>query len=155
MDERERLTNWEDCLIHKTARKINKDIPRSRFLKRTATERTNFLQNLEITEEGINFIFEGYYTSIIELIQAITLLDGYNIINHICLGYYLRDILKEENLFRIFNGLRYKRNSIIYYGKLMKFEIADLSTKQAKTLIKKLKYIILSKQNFQETPLTK
>ena len=146
MNKETRERNWKDCLLSKKARKTNKDILRSRFLKRTSIERTNFLQNIKATEEGINFIFEGYYTSIIELMQSITLLEGYNIINHLCLGYYLRDILKEENLFRIFDELRYKRNSIVYYGKLMKFEIANLSTKRAKILIENLKNILHNKQ---------
>jgi hypothetical protein len=133
--------NWGDCIFYKTARAVTPDIARSRFLLKASKERAEYLETLEETDKGINFIFEGYYTSIIELIQSITTLEGYNILNHLCLGYYLRDILKKETLFRIFDSCRIKRNGLIYYGKMMEFEIAKQALEQAKILFNELNLI--------------
>jgi len=86
-------------------------------------------------------VFEGYYSSILEMLHAIVVLEGYKVNNHICLGYYLRDVLKNDELFRFFDDCRFKRNSLVYYGKRMDFEIAKDSIEKAKKLIKELKNI--------------
>ncbi|RMF55928.1 hypothetical protein D6745_00775, partial [Candidatus Woesearchaeota archaeon] len=94
-----------------------------------------------------NFVFEDYYTSLLELLQAIAFLNGYNILNHLCIGFYLRDILKREDLFIIFDDLRYKRNSLTYYGTKMDYNTAKQSIDKCKTLIKELKEIIKNRNN--------
>ena len=137
-----RESNWSDCLLYNSARKTTPDKSRARFLIHTSAERIEYLKDLKITEKGANFLFEGYYTSTIEILEAITLSEGFNIRNHLCLGYYLRDILKKENLFQIFERCRFKRNGIVYYGKLMKFEIAKHSVEEIKNLISELKLLI-------------
>lgn len=58
--------------------------------------------------------------------------------NHICLGYFLKDIIKKEDLYILFEDCRYKRNSLVYYGKIMDLNIAIKSIKIIKDLIKKL-----------------
>ena len=129
--------NWEDCLFNKSAKSVSIDEKRAKSLIETAEERISLIK--EITEKNCNFIFEDYYTSIIELLQAITFSKGYNILNHICLGFYLRDALKREDLFRIFDELRFKRNSLTYYGSRMDFETAKQAILSSKRLIKELK----------------
>ena len=78
--------------------------------------------------------------------DALTILEGYKIINHICLGYYLRDVLKNQSLFRIFDDCRIKRNSLVYYGKTIDFETCRETISKSKYLINELKKII--KSNF-------
>ncbi len=74
----------------------------------------------------------------------ITIIQGYKIDNHICLRYYIREILKREDLFRLFDDVRQKRNGIAYYGKRMNCENAKESIRKTKTLITELeKYIEL------------
>jgi len=87
-------------------------------------------------------VFEDYYTSIVELIQAIAFSEGYNILNHVCLGFYLRDVLKKEDLFRIFDDLRFKRNSLTYYGNRMDFETSKQAIKKSIKLIKELQSLV-------------
>lgn len=129
--------NWEDCLTNNSVRKISPDTERAKSLKETAKERINLIK--QINEKNCNFVFEDYYTSLIELIQAQTFEKGYNILNHMCLGFYLRDVLKKENLFIIFDDLRYKRNSLIYYGNRMEYEIAKEAIENSKKIIKELR----------------
>ncbi|MEK6826544.1 MAG: hypothetical protein AABX90_02865 [Nanoarchaeota archaeon] len=73
------------------------------------------------------------------MLQALIIYKGYKIINHICLGYYLRDVLERGDLFIIFDDLRYKRNSLTYYGKRMDFETAKTSIEKCRNLMKELK----------------
>ena len=129
-------TNWNDCLRNKSAKTASPDIKRAESLTETANERINLIA--EINEKNCNFVFEDYYTSILELLQAIAFKHGFNILNHICLGVYLRDILKREELYPLFDDVRYKRNSLTYYGSRMDFETAKHAIEKCKKIIKGL-----------------
>lgn len=131
-------TCWDDCILSKNSVKVSSDPAKSRSLIETAKGRIDYLNEASVKEKNANYIFEGYYTSILEIVHANALLLGYKINNHLCTGFYLRDILKREYLFRIFDDLRFKRNSLTYYGKKMDFETAKLAIINAKDLIKKL-----------------
>ncbi len=129
-------TNWKECLINKSAKTITPDIQRAESLIETANERIKLVK--EVNEKNCNFVFEDYYTSLIELLQAITFKKGLNILNHICLGYYLRDVLKREDLYLLFDDMRYKRNSLTYYGNRMDYETAEQAIEKCKKIIKEL-----------------
>lgn len=124
--------SWEECKDNDLTRIINPDIHRSESLLETAKERINLIN--EINKKNCNFIFEDFYTSLLEILHAISFKKGFNILNHICIGYFLRDFLKKENLYRLFEDVRYKRNSLTYYGIRMEFEVA----KQAINICKKI-----------------
>ena len=134
-----RESNWEECLENNSTRRISPDIKRAQSLIETAKERLNLIN--EINKRNCNFIFEDYYTSLLELLQAMAFKKGYNILNHICLGYFIRDVLKREDLFIIYDDLRFKRNSLTYYGNRMDFETAKQAIVKCKRLIKELKKI--------------
>ena len=128
--------SWEDCLRHESTKAGTPDIKRAESLKETAHERISLIK--EVTEANCNFVFEDYYTSLIELLQAVAFKQGYNILNHICLGYYLRDVMKREGLYILFDDLRYKRNSLTYYGNKMDYETAQQAIEKCQRIIKEL-----------------
>jgi len=130
-------SNWNDCLESSSTRKVSIDKKRANSLLETSRERISLIN--KITEKNCNFVFEDYYTSLLEILQAIAFLNGYNISNHICMGFYLRDILKREDLFVIFDDLRYKRNSLTYYGTKMEFEVAKQAIQNCKRVISEIK----------------
>ena len=131
-----RDANWKDCLINGNAILVTPNMKRAESLIETAKERINLVN--EINERNCNFIFEDYYTSLLEILQALVFKKGFNILNHICLGYYLRDILKREDLYILFDSMRYKRNSLTYYGNRMDFETAKQAIDKCKKIIKEL-----------------
>lgn len=133
--------SFKDCIDNFLASKVSEDIFKINSLTETSKARIVFLETLEIKDNNVNFIFEGYYSSLLEVLHAIILKNGYKINNHICLGYFLRDILKREDLYILFEDCRYKRNSLVYYGKIMDVDIAIKSLKLIKDLIKKLENI--------------
>ncbi len=132
-------TEWNDCLDSRSAREVSPDNNRAKSLIETADERTSLIK--EINSRNCNFVFEDYYTSIIELLQAIAFRSGYNILNHICLGFFLRDFLKKKDLYSLFDDMRYKRNSLTYYGKRMDFETAKQAIDKCRRIIYELKKI--------------
>jgi hypothetical protein len=129
--------NWNDCLINNSAKNITPDIKRAESLIETANERISLIKG--VNEKNCNFIFEDYYTSLLELLQAMAFKKGYNILNHLCIGYYLRDALKREDLYALFDDLRYKRNSLTYYGSRMDYETAKQAIEKCKELISKIR----------------
>ena len=135
-----RESSWNECVNYNSSVKVTPDKEKSKSLIETAEERMEFSAR-ELTGKNANYIFEGYYSSILELLHALVLLDGYKVNNHVCLGYYLRDVLKNDELFRLFDDCRFKRNSLVYYGKRMDFDTAKDSIQKANKLFKELKNI--------------
>ena len=133
-------SSWIDCIEGRSAVKVSPDKARAKSLIETANERINIISS--INEKNCNFVFEDYYTSIMELLQSLIILNGYNITNHICLGYYIRDILNKEELYILFDDIGYKRNSLTYYGKRMDFDTAINTIKKCKKLINGIKILI-------------
>ena len=132
--------SWNECLVSENAIKISPNIEKAKSILQIAEERIN--QSLKnVNEKNVNFVFEDYYSSLIEIIHATVFIKGYKVLNHICLGNYIKDILKREDLFNIFDDLRYKRNSLTYYGKKMDFEVGKDAIQKSKRLIKELKKI--------------
>ena len=138
-------SNWEECLETNSSLEISPARAKARSLIETAQGRNDFLKNHEINENNASYIFEGYYSSALEILHSLVLIEGYKISNHICLGYYLRDVLKREDLFRIFDSCRFKRNSLIYYGKRMDLDTAKKAIKDCLGLIKEIEKIVKTK----------
>ena len=141
-----KIASWKDCLEKESSRKTFKDTSRAKSLIETSLHRIKHI-NKELNKNTANYIFEDYYSSVLEMLEAIILLQGYKILNHICLGFYLKDILKREDLFRIFDELRFKRNSLIYYGKRMSFEDAKLAIAKSKKLMRRLEILLKNIRN--------
>ncbi len=133
-------SSWKECIESGNSRNITPDILRAESLIEVSMDRINSVA--DINERNCNFVFEDYYTSVLELIQALALINGFKISNHLCLGFFLKDFLKREDLFHIFDDLRYKRNMLTYYGKRMEFDICKETINKCKGLIKEIKRII-------------
>ena len=141
MNPQDYLADWNDCSNKNFSVKITPDKSRAKSLLETSLERIKYV-NKDLNENTANFIFEDYYTSILEILEAIILLKGYKVYNHVCLGFYLRDNLNRKDLFEIFNSLRFKRNHLVYYGKKMEFEIAKKTINDSKKLLFELNSLI-------------
>jgi len=137
--------SWKDCLDSNSSIKVTPDKSKSNSLIETAKERIEY-STREINKQNANYVFEGYYSSILEILHALVLIDGYKISNHVCLGYYLKEIVKRDDLFMIFDDCRFKRNSLVYYGKRMDFDIAKDAIEKSKKLFKELNKIISEKK---------
>ena len=139
-------STWEDCVETNSSIKVSPDKPKAKSLIDTAVGRKEYLRGNEIKETSANYIFEGYYSSVLELLHALLLFRGHKVTNHICSGYYLRDVLNRNDLFRLFDDCRFKRNSLIYYGRKMDFVTGEDAIVKSKKLIQELQKLIAEKQ---------
>jgi len=135
-------SSWEECTQTNAALSISPDTAKAKSLIDTSIGRISYLQSNTMNEANANYIFEGYYMSLLEFLHAILYKEGYKVLNHICVGFYVRDVLKSDNLYRLFDDCRYKRNSLIYYGRQMDFETAKDAINKAKELIKEVRKMI-------------
>ena len=140
-------SSWDECLEFNNALTVTPDRAKAKSLYETAKERIEFLKGNTLSEKNASFVFEGYYSSALETLHSYVLLKGFNVSNHLCLGYYLRDILKRENLFRIFDDCRIKRNFLVYYGKKLNFQTADKDIERIDRLIKEVGLMIEAELN--------
>lgn len=138
-------SSWNDCVECSSAVQISPDNKKAQSLLQIADGRISYLENNKIDENNANYIFEGFYASLVEYIHALACASGYKIINHLCLGFFIRDVLKKEILYRLFDDCRYNRNSLVYYGNRMDFNTAKNSIDKSKRLIKELKNIIVQR----------
>jgi len=130
-----KFNSWNECIEFNSALRITPDRAKSNSLVETAKSRSIFLKKVSLNEESANFIFEGYYSSLIELLHSIVILKGYNVDNHVCLGFYIRDVLKDDKLYDNFDDVRRKRNFLVYYGKMMEFEVAKEAIMKTRKVI--------------------
>lgn len=128
-------STWKECIEESSAISASSDYEKAKALRETAEARIRFLKR-KYEKENVSFIFEGYYSSAIEMLHAHVIEQGFKVKNHICLGYYLRDILRREDLYRIFDDCRVKRNLLVYYGRKLHFETATMAIGSLKRLIK-------------------
>ena len=127
-------TTYKECQENNQANNRQPNHSKAKSLKETAKQRQQFL-NQQITAQNANFIFEGLYSSLIEILHAHLIQKGIIITNHVCIGYYLRDKLNKQRLYRMFDECRYKRNSLVYYGNRMPEKTARESITTIKQLI--------------------
>ena len=139
--------SWSDCLENKHIFLISQDISKARSLIDTAEGLLLYLKESEIRRSNANYIFEGYYSSFIELLHALLLIMGYKVSNHLCLGYYIRDVLGVNSFFRGFDDCRKKRKALFYYGKRMDFSTAKLTIERCIDSIEKTKMLLKDFRN--------
>lgn len=134
--------NWDDCLEKSSAIEVSKNPFKIKSLIETAKGRIKFVEQISLEPNNSNYIFEIYYSSLLEILHSIVLSNNYSVSNHICLGFYLKEIAKREDLFQLFNDCRIKRNSLVYYEQKMDFETASKLIQKCKKLIEELEKLL-------------
>ena len=115
-----------EYLRNKIIKKISPDKSRADFL---AEESKNSLEGLKervekigINNKNANSIIKDCYDIIMEMIRAKLLLDGYSSsgqYSHEAEISYLKNLGFLDNKVSFLNELRYFRNSVTYYGKIL------------------------------------
>lgn len=113
-------------------RKAGKDEPRARFL--ISSSETSFeglkerIKLIGITDRQATSIIKDSYDIIMERIRAKLLLEGYfssGSYGHEAEISYLKKLNFPEKDISFLNELRYFRNSVMYYGRLLDKEYAE------------------------------
>jgi len=116
----------------KIIRKSGKDKPRAEFLmKESETSLKGLKERVEIigiNNNNANSIIKDCYDIIMERIRAKLFSDGYSSSGnyaHEAEIAYLKKLNFQDNEISFLNELRYFRNSVTYYGKILNKEYAE------------------------------
>ncbi|MDD9952842.1 MAG: hypothetical protein OXR66_00735 [Candidatus Woesearchaeota archaeon] len=82
------------------------------------------------------------YAAVLEVLHALALLDRFTVRNHLCFTYFLRDYHNRHDLSVLFDRCRKKRNSLVYYGKLLTAAEVEQRTQDTYTLLHELSLIL-------------
>jgi len=123
------LRTFEEFLEEGTITTRTPDIARAKSLKEEARKRMLFLkelnQKLGLTNNNANYFIENAYDILLELTRAKILGAGFKTSSHEAEVSYLRKMNFKENDILFLNDLRYFRNRILYYGKILDKEYAE------------------------------
>ena len=113
-------------------RKSSSDKPRAQFLiKESETSFLGLRERIKIigiNDKNANSIIKDCYDIAMELIRAKLLLDGYSSsgnYSHEAEISYLKKLGFPDSEISFLNELRYFRNSVTYYGKILDKEYAE------------------------------
>ena len=130
-------------------KKIRPDKPRAEFLKKESEVSLEGLKErveiIGINDKNANSIIKDCYDVIMEMIRAKLLLDGYSSSGsyaHEAEISYLKTLRFLENESYFLNELKYFRNSVTYYGKILDKEYAEKVLKFMKKIYPKIRNTI-------------
>ncbi|MBU4352211.1 MAG: hypothetical protein KKA65_02735 [Nanoarchaeota archaeon] len=122
------LKKFEEFLENGVVRKRKPDQSRADWLFREEEDRKKFLdeayEKVGMRNDNANYFIENAYDTLIGLIRAQMLLQGFSASGegaHEAEVAFLRKLKFTESETRFMNELRYFRNGILYYGK--KFDV--------------------------------
>ena len=130
--------DWEACNNKRIAKSIKPDLDLIASLKKSSNHKLISMSHLPMQEETSTSKVSLMYDSIRELLEALSLQQGFKIYNHECYTAFLRQELKESTKADDFDGFRKTRNSINYYGKELTCEEANNIIQEMKTFRTKL-----------------
>ena len=67
-------STWEECIGSSSSVSVSPDKAKARSLIDTAIGRDEFLGKNAVDKNSANYIFEGYYSSALEMLHALLLL---------------------------------------------------------------------------------
>ena len=141
--------NFEEYLTKGIIKKCSINKSRAEFLIEESEKSLRGLKKridiMEIDDDNANSIIKDCYDILMELIRAKLLLDGYNSSGqfaHEAEVSYLKKLGFSDNEVAFINDLRYFRNSINYYGKILGVEYAKQVSNFTNKIYPKLKRMV-------------
>lgn len=121
--------------------KVKKTVPnrlRASSILQSAIQAVETAKTIPLNEKTSKTILRELYEGLREYCEAIGYLEGYKFLDHESIGFFLRDFLKEESLFKKFDRYRKLRNGINYYGESVEVETIRDSLSEIPKIIKEL-----------------
>ena len=109
--------DWKECRDRMFVKEVSVDANLIDSLKISAEKRMETAKRLEIDATTASTLVSLYYDSLRELLEALSILNGYKIYNHDCYCAFLKELLGKDELGESFDRFRKIRNGINYYGK--------------------------------------
>ena len=107
------------------------------FFKSSA-QAIEIVKSIPLNSTSAKTVFRELYEGLREYCGAIGYLNGYKFIDHESIGFFLRDVLNEPQLYKKFDRYRKLRNGINYYGENINIETVKEALLEVPVLIKEL-----------------
>ena len=133
------MMNFENSLREGKVKKVTPNKIRASSLLKSSTQAIETAKAIQLSTNTSKTILREFYEGLREYCEAIGYLDGYKFLDHESIGFFIRDILKEQSLFKKFDRYRKLRNGINYYGEDIDIETLKEAITEIPEMIKELK----------------
>jgi len=130
--------NFDTCLKEGNAKKVPVNKALTKSLITSSKQAIETAKSISLIESSMKSILRELYEGLREYCEAIILLQGYKILDHISITYFLKDILKEDKLSERFDRFRKLRNGVNYYGNDLNKATVEDALKEVPKIIKEL-----------------
>jgi len=133
------MMNFENSLREGKVKKVTPNKIRASSLLKSSTQAIETAKAIQLSTNTSKTILREFYEGLREYCEAIGYLDGYKFLDHESIGFFIRDILKDQSLFKKFDRYRKLRNGINYYGEDIDIETLKEAITEIPEMIKELK----------------
>jgi len=130
--------NFENSLVNGKAKKVIPNKIRDSSLFNSSIQAIETARVIQLNQNTLKSILRELYEGLREYCEAIGYLKGYKFLDHESIGYFLRDLLKEQSVSMKFDRYRRLRNGINYYGEDIDIETVKEAIIEIPKLIKEL-----------------
>lgn len=130
--------NFENSLREGKAKRIIPNKVRALSLIKSSTQAIETAKAISLNANSVKTILRELYEGLREYCEAIGYIKGYKFLDHESIGYFLRDILKEQSIYGRFDRYRKLRNGINYYGEDVEVETVKEAIIEIPKIIKEL-----------------
>ena len=132
--------DFDECLKKRIAKEVKEDKELIASLIKTSKNKLDSEEELGLSEITLTSKISLLYDSLRELLEALSIKNGYKIYNHECYVYFLKEIMNESIKGDEFDELRRIRNAVNYYAK-------DVNIGEGKMVLERMK--VLRKETLQ------
>ena len=129
--------DWKECCSRRIAKDVKPDIGMIASLTKSSKNKSYSESKLEMSNTTASSKLSLAYDSLRELLEALSLKNGFKIYNHECYVAFLKEVMKESYKADEFDEIRKVRNAVNYYGK-------DITVEEASEIITKIKKLAVS-----------
>ena len=130
--------NFENSLIEGKVKKVTPNNIRASSLFKSSIQAIETAKLIQLNQNTLKSVLRELYEGLREYCEAIGYLKGYKFLDHESIGFFIRDILKEQSLFKRFDRYRKLRNGINYYGEDIDIETLKEAVIEIPIMIKEL-----------------
>ena len=130
--------NFENSLANGKAKKVTANKIRASSIFKSSIQAIETAKMIPVKQNTLKSILRELYEGLREYCEAIGYLRGYKFLDHESIGYFLRDVLKEQSVSMKFDRYRMLRNGINYYGEDIDIETVKEAIIEIPRLIKEL-----------------
>lgn len=129
--------DWKECCSRRIAKDVKPDIGMIASLTKSSKNKSESESKLEMSNTTAGSKLSLAYDSLRELLEALSLKNGFKVYNHECYAAFLKEVMKESYKADEFDEIRKVRNAVNYYGK-------EISMEEANEIIARIKKLAVS-----------